>query len=74
MIDWNKEFPVTSITRADLQEAGFTDAQIQTLTDADMQTIASKMEDMYCDGSYWQDLELATTTRIELNNMNGGTG
>jgi len=72
MIDWNKEFPITSITRADLQEAGFTDAQIQTLTDADMQTIAAKMEDMYCDGNYWEDLEIATTMRLEFGNPYGG--
>lgn len=60
MIDWHKEFPVTSITRVDLQEAGFTDEQISQLTDEDMVAIASKMEDMYCEYGFWEDLELAT--------------
>lgn len=72
MIDWYKEFPITSITRVDLQEAGFTDEQIQTLTDADMEAIASKMEDMYCDGAYWEDLRIVATTRFEFGNLYGG--
>ena len=72
MIDWNKEFPITSITRADLQEAGFPDEQIQTLTDADMATIAAKMEDMYLDGDFWEDLRIATTTQLEFGNLYGG--
>ena len=58
MTDWNKEFPITSITRADLKQAGFTDAQIQTLEDADLQEIAAMMADIYLDNGYWEDLQL----------------
>ena len=36
MIDWQKEFPLTSITRANLQEAGLSDEQIAQFTDDDI--------------------------------------
>ena len=58
-IDWNKEFPVNSICRADVKEAGFPDELIAQLTDEDMQAIASKMADWYDENGYWQDLEEA---------------
>ncbi len=59
MIDWNKEFPLTSLTRADLVQAGFSEEQVSLLTDEDMRAIASKMEDLYCDHGFWDDLETA---------------
>ena len=61
---WNKEFVVTSLTRADLQEQGFPDEQIALLSDEDMETIASAMEDIYCDTGYWEDLELCTNRTL----------
>jgi hypothetical protein len=64
-IDWNKEFPITSVTRADLVSAGFSQEQVSQLTDEDMQQIASAMEDIYCDHGYWEDLELCTKRTLE---------
>ena len=61
----NKEFVITSVTRADLQEHGFPDEQIALLTDEDMKTIAAAMEDIYCDTGYWDDLELCTKRTLE---------
>jgi len=58
--DVNKEFPITSVTRADLISAGFSEAVVKTLTDDDMQEIASAMEDIYCDHGFWEDVELCT--------------
>jgi uncharacterized ferredoxin-like protein len=58
-IDWNKEFPVNSICRADVKEAGFPEEQVARLTDEDMQAIAQKMADLYNENGYWQDLEEA---------------
>ncbi len=58
-IDWTKEFPVNSLCRADVKEAGFTDEQVALLTDEDMQAIAQKMGDLYNENGYWQDLEEA---------------
>ena len=49
---WNKEFVITSVTRADLQEHGFPDEKIAQLSDEDMETIAAAMEDIYCDSGY----------------------
>lgn len=57
---WNKDFPIASVTRADLVSAGFSQEQVATLTDADMQEIAAAMADVYCDHGYWEDLELCT--------------
>ena len=62
---WNKEFVITSVTRADLQTHGFPDEQIAQLSDEDMETIASAMEDIYCDSGYWEDLELCTKRTLE---------
>ncbi len=58
-IDWTKEFPVNSLCRADVKEAGFTDEQVALLTDEDMRAIAQKMGDLYNENGYWQDLEEA---------------
>ena len=55
-IDWNKEFPVNSICRADVKETGFPDEQIALLTDEDMQAIADKMADWYDEHGFWDDL------------------
>ncbi len=64
-IDWNKEFPLTTICRADLVTAGFTQAQVACLTDQDMTRIASKMEDWYCDSAFWDDLRTAVEYILE---------
>lgn len=56
MTDWNQEFSITSVTRADLVSAGFSQELVASLSDEDMQAIAAKMEDLYCDHSYWDDV------------------
>lgn len=56
---WNKEFVITSVTRADLQKHGFPNEQIAQLSDEDMETIAVAMEDIYCDpatGKIWNSV------------------
>jgi ribosomal protein S24E len=63
--DVSKEFPITSVTRADLLSAGFAEAVVANLTDSDMQQIASAMEDVYCDHGYWEDLELCTNRLLK---------
>ncbi len=54
---WSREFPITSITRADIVSAGLARKFVKTITDEQIREIASKMEDYYCDGSYWTDLK-----------------
>ena len=48
-------FPITSVSRADLTARGFNTARV---SDATMKRLASKMEDAYCDGSFWIDLDI----------------
>ena len=55
----NKEFVITSVTRADLVAAGFPKESVEQIDDEDMQKIASVMEDLYCDHGYWEDVQTA---------------
>ena len=64
MIDWNKEFPVNSLCRADIKEAGFSEEQIAQLTDKDMQSIANKMAYCYDENGFWDDLTTITTALL----------
>ncbi len=64
-LDVNKEFPITSVTRADLLSAGFPDAFVEQLTDDEMREIASAMEDLYCDHGFWEDVELCTNRLLK---------
>ena len=60
--DVSNEVPITSIIRADLLSAGYSEAVVANLTDSDMQQIASALEDVYCDHGYWVDLDLSKRT------------
>ncbi len=71
MIDWEKEFPIASLTRADLKEAGFSDHQIQLLTDEDMAMTASKLEDTYRDNQFGIDLEIEVHLLLESRRQQG---
>ena len=59
MTDWAKPFPVGSVYRYDLQRIGFTQKQIDQLTDMDMLAIANKMQVMHLQGEFWKHLEVA---------------
>ena len=72
MIDWNREFSVTSITRADLKEAGFTDEQIAQLTDEDMQAIAEQIADMVIQEPIEQIAEFVA--RLYIAEKGGSSG
>lgn len=50
-----KDFPITSICRADLESAGFDTTNID---DGTMSELASKMADAYCDIGFWEDLSV----------------
>ena len=50
-----KEFPITSICRADLESAGF---NITDISDDMMLELASKMANAYCDMGFWEDLKI----------------
>ncbi len=59
MTDWAKPFPVGSVYRYDLQRIGWTNEQIDQLTDMDMLAIANKMQVMHLQGEFWKHLEVA---------------
>lgn len=63
--DTDKEFPIASLTRADLKEAGFSDTLIAQLSDDDMATIASKLEDTYRENQLFIDVEIEVTLLLE---------
>ena len=44
---WNREFPITSVTRADLVRAGARRSLVRALTDTQMRAIATKMSEYY---------------------------
>ena len=50
-----KEFPITSVSRADLESEGFDTTNVD---DALMSELASKMADAYCNLDFWEDLKI----------------
>ncbi len=48
-----KDFPITSVCRADLENAGFDTKDVDDWT---MSELASKMANAYCDMGFWEDL------------------
>lgn len=48
-----KAFPITSVARQDLEDAGYDTSEI---TDDDMQNLAGDMADAYVEHSFWQDI------------------
>lgn len=59
-----KPFPITSVCRADLK-AFFSEEQIAQLDDSDMEEIANKMADAYCEIVFWIDLEIIAEYVLE---------
>jgi len=61
----NKSFAVSSVCRLDLLQQGFTKKQIAKITDEDMERIACKMGDAYCENGFWDDLQIMTDRILE---------
>src|SRR5437764_695039 len=60
-----QEFPITSLTRLDLQEVGVTSERIKTIPAEQMRRLASKMEDSYLDNGFWEDLDIHASFLLE---------
>lgn len=55
-IEWGKEsFPVTSVSREDLEARGFDTSGV---SDETMERLASKMSDNYCEQLFWISLNV----------------
>ncbi len=48
-------WPITSVARDDVAEAGF---DIENISDEDMERLADKMENAYVDNGFWNDLKI----------------
>jgi hypothetical protein len=60
----DRYFYITRVHREDLR-GKFTDEEIASLTDDDMEEIADKMADAYLDDLYWVSLEAAAEIVLE---------
>jgi hypothetical protein len=68
----DKPFQITSVCKRDIlslieDEKGlsFTEKDVLKLTEADMERIASKLADDYCEQLYWQSLETIVEYYLE---------
>ena len=63
----DKPFKITSVCRADLMEdgAGLSRTAALRVTDAQMERIASKMADDYCNQLFWSSLPIITEYVLE---------
>ena len=51
-----EDFEITSVSRLDLESLDVVDAD--KLSDETMLKVASKMEDLYLNNGFWEDLQL----------------
>jgi hypothetical protein len=70
---WSQEFSITSVTRSDLVSAGIPRKAVRLISDEQMQKVASKMEDYYCDHGYWEDVRAAVAVVLALTETGGET-
>lgn len=54
--EWSTVYEVMSLTRGDLQSAGLSPDQVDTLTDTDLVEIASRLGQAILDAGIWDDL------------------
>jgi hypothetical protein len=59
MPDWAKPFPVGSVYRFDLQRLGWTNEQIDSLSNLDMLAITQKMYVLYLQSDFFTHLAIA---------------
>jgi hypothetical protein len=60
-----KAFPITSVTRGDLASIGLTADEVALFSDGDMQELARKMADAYCESRFWDDLGIIARMMLE---------
>lgn len=62
-MDWEGYFPITSVSRDDLESEGF---DISNVSDDDMRTLADTMGNAYCDNGYWIDLRIIAEEYLNI--------
>jgi hypothetical protein len=74
--DYSKPYNITSVCKGDLLGfekqlkngkivSKFTKKQIDSLTDSDMERLASKLANDYCEQLFWSSLEILTEHILE---------
>jgi hypothetical protein len=58
-------YEVTSVSKSDL-EMIYKAEDVAKLTDEDMERLASKLANAYCDNGFWIDLEIIASDRFHL--------
>ncbi len=61
-LDWSKKFEVLSFSRLTLSSRGFTNEQIASLTDADVEHIADVLHTLYPD--FEESVQFITALRL----------
>ena len=61
--DYYKYFEITSVCRADIESIGYDSSE---LSDSQMEDLASRMADDYCDQLYWTSLETILQDRFGM--------
>ena len=56
-------FSITKVSRDDLEARGF---NVDGVTNDQMETLASKMENAYLESSYWLDLDFIASDYLQI--------
>ncbi len=65
MNDWSKSYPITGVYRYDLQRIGWTNQQIDSLSDLDMLRLTQKMQVLYLQSDFFTHLAIAAGEILE---------
>jgi hypothetical protein len=63
-LDWSKKYEVLSISGLYLHSLGFSNEQINSLTDEDMDRIALKLNNDYCEHGFDEDLKFIVSLEL----------
>jgi predicted Zn-dependent protease len=57
-VDWDRLFPITSVSRNDVADI-VGEEMAEKLTDGDMERLASRMRDAYCESyAFWDQIDI----------------
>ncbi len=68
-LDWSKKYEVLSFSRLTLSSRGFTNEQIVSLTDADLDRIADVLHNLYPD--FEESVQFITSLRLAEKESHG---
>ena len=66
---WSRKYEVLAISRLVLRSLGFTTEQIHSLSDTDMDRIALKLNNNYCEHGFDEDLKFEVSLALAEQGM-----